>query len=611
MFTICLAFITKLQPLHSCLCFFWFHAFFSVKFAGSSAVIGDGSASPLKVWEASFGVNIVDAASQQIYDASKLADQLVMESKSAKRIGFIGLGAMGFGMASHLLKSGFYVVAYDVYKPTMARFDDLGGSTKGSPEEVAKDVEILIIMVANEFQADSVLFGSAGAVPVLSAGTSVILSSTVSPGFVIRLNKRLEAECRDIKLVDAPVSGGVKRAADGTLTIMASGTDEALHCTGAVLSALSEKLYIIKGGCGAASSVKMVNQLLAGVHIASAAEAMAFAARLNLRTRSVFEILQHSRGYSWMFGNRVPHMLDNDYTPYSAVDIFVKDLGIVSCESSNSRIPVHVSSIAHQLFISGSASGWGRYDDAAVVKVYETLTGVKVEGKPPLLSKEDVLHSLPAEWPEDPMDDLVSVASRNSKKILVVLDDDPTGTQTVHDIEVLTECTVEALVEQFLKLPTCFFILTNSRSMTADKAMFLVQTICRNLEAAAKNVPGVSYTVVLRGDSTLRGHFPEEADAAVSVLGEMDAWIICPFFLQGGRYTINDVQYFADSDRLIPAGETEFAKDAAFGYKSSNLRQWVEEKTRGRVSEKQVSTISINLMRKEGPNSVCQNLCSL
>jgi uncharacterized protein YgbK (DUF1537 family) len=103
----------------------------------------------------------------------------------------------------------------------------------------------------------------------------------------------------------------------------------------------------------------------------------------------------------------------------------------------------------------------------------------------------------------------------------------------------------------------------------------------------------------------------QEADAAVSVLGEMDAWIICPFFLQGGRYTINDVHYVADSDRLIPAGETEFAKDAAFGYKSSNLRQWVEEKTRGRVSEKQVSTISINLLRKEGPNAVCQHLCSL
>uniref|UniRef100_A0A453RAQ6 Uncharacterized protein n=1 Tax=Aegilops tauschii subsp. strangulata TaxID=200361 RepID=A0A453RAQ6_AEGTS len=436
---------------------------------GSSGVIRDESASPLKVWEQLFGVNIVDAASQQIYDASKLADQLVMASKAAKRIGFIGLGAMGFGMASHLLKSGFSITAYDVYKPTLARFAALGGLTKDSPEEVSRDAEILIIMVANEVQAESVLYGNAGAVSGLPAGTSIILSSTVSPGFVTQLKGRLEAECREIKLVDAPVSGGVKRAADGTLTVIVSGTDEALHCTGRVLSALSEKLYLIKGGCGAASSVKMVNQLLAGVHIASAAEAMAFGARLNLRTRRVFEIIQHARGYSWMFGNRVPHMLDNDYTPLSAVDIFVKDLGIVSRESSNLRIPLHVSSVAHQLFVSGSASGWGRYDDSAVVKVYETLSGVKVEGRPPMLNKEDVLRSLPVEWPEVPMDDLVSSASHDSKKVLVVLDDDPTGTQTVHDIEVLTEWPVEALTEQFLKLPTCFFILTNSRSMIANK----------------------------------------------------------------------------------------------------------------------------------------------
>ncbi|VAI84956.1 unnamed protein product [Triticum turgidum subsp. durum] len=331
----------------------------------------------------------------------------------------------------------------------------------------------------------------------------------------------------------------------------------------------------------------MVNQLLAGVHIASAAEAMAFGARLNLRTRRIFEIIQHARGYSWMFGNRVPHMLDNDYTPLSAVDIFVKDLGIVSRESSNLRIPLHVSSVAHQLFVSGSASGWGRYDDSAVVKVYETLTGVKVEGRPPMLNKEDVLRSLPVEWPEVPMDDLVSSASHDSKKVLVVLDDDPTGTQTVHDIEVLTEWPVEALTEQFLKLPTCFFILTNSRSMTADKAALLVKDICRNLEAAAKTVPGISYTVVLRGDSTLRGHFPEEADAVVSVLGDMDAWIICPFFLQGGRYTVDDIHYVADSER------------------------WVEEKTKGRILENQVSSISISLLRKEGPDAVCQLLCSL
>lgn len=147
--------------------------------------------------------------------------------------------------------------------------------------------------------------------------------------------------------------------------------------------------------------------------------------------------------------------------------------------------------------------------------------------------------------------------------------------------------------------------------MIANKAALLVKDICRNLEAAAKTVPDISYTVVLRGDSTLRGHFPEEVDAVVSVLGDMDAWIICPFFLQGGRYTIEDIHYVAESDRLIPAGETEFAKDASFGYTSSNLKQWVEEKTKGRISANQVSTISISLLRKEGPNAVCQHLCRL
>ncbi|XP_072952749.1 uncharacterized protein [Typha angustifolia] len=577
----------------------------------SSPVGSAVSVSPLKVWGQTFGANIRDAANQKSYNPNELANQLAMTSKVVNRVGFIGLGAMGFGMASHLLRSGFSVIAYDVYKPTLVRFSDLGGMVGESPGEVSKDVEVLFIMVATEAQAESVLYGDAGSVSALPAGATIVLSSTVSPGYITQLEQRLKDENRDLKLVDAPVSGGVKRAADGTLTIMTSGTEEALQCTGSLLSALSEKLYVIRGGCGAASSIKMVNQLLAGVHIASAAEAMAFGARLSLRTRLLFEIIQDARGYSWMFGNRVPHMLDGDYTPYSAVDIFVKDLGIVCSESSNLRIPVNVSSVAHQLFLSGSASGWGRYDDAAVVKVYEILTGIKVEGKLPVLSKEEILNSLPTEWPEDPMEELHLPESQNSSKVLVVLDDDPTGTQTVHDIEVLTEWNTETLIEQFKKRPTCFFILTNSRSLTADKAILLTKDICRNVEAAAKTVTGISYTIVLRGDSTLRGHFPEEPDAAVSILGEMDAWIICPFFLQGGRYTINDIHYVADSDRLIPAGETEFAKDASFGYNSSNLREWVEEKTRGRIPANRVSSISIQVLRKEGPASVCKYLTGL
>ncbi|KAL4582750.1 hypothetical protein LXL04_007309 [Taraxacum kok-saghyz] len=204
---------------------------------------------------------------------------------------------------------------------------------------------------------------------------------------------------------------------------MASGTDEALEHAGSVLSALSEKLYVIKGGCGAGSGVKMVNQLLAGVHIASAAEAMAFGARLGLDTRMLFDVLKDSEGTSWMFENRGPHMVDNDYTPLSALDIFVKDLGIVARECASRKVPLHISTVALQLFLSGSASGWGRLDDSAVVKVYETLTGVKVEGKVGVISKTSALASLPSEWEVDPLDEIRKID--NNLKTLVVLDDDP------------------------------------------------------------------------------------------------------------------------------------------------------------------------------------------
>lgn len=578
---------------------------------GSSYGQGDDSdVTFVKVWGKLLGANIQDAASAELYEPEQLARQIVAKSVVVKRIGFIGLGAMGFGMATHLLKSNFCVVGYDVYKPTLTRFANAGGLIGNSPAETSKDVDVLVVMVTNETQAESVLYGDLGAVAALPSGASIILSSTVSPAFVSQLERRLQGEGKGLKLVDAPVSGGVKRASEGTLTIMASGTDEALTCTGSVLSALSEKLYVIRGGCGAGSGVKMINQLLAGVHIASGAEAMALGARLGLNTRMLFDFVKNSGGTSWMFENRVPHMLDNDYTPYSALDIFVKDLGIVCRESSSLKVPLHIATVAHQLFLAGSAAGWGRQDDAGVVKVYETLTGVKVEGTLPVLKKEVVLQSLPPEWPLDPIDDIHRLNQSNSKT-LVVLDDDPTGTQTVHDIEVLTEWSVGSIVEQFRKKPKCFFILTNSRSLSSEKASALIKDICGNLSIAAKSVENIDYTVVLRGDSTLRGHFPEEADAAVSLLGEMDAWIICPFFLQGGRYTIKDIHYVADSDWLVPAGDTEFARDASFGYKSSNLREWVEEKTRGRIPASSVSSISINLLRKGGPDAVCDTLCNL
>jgi uncharacterized protein YgbK (DUF1537 family) len=195
--------------------------------------------------------------------------------------------------------------------------------------------------------------------------------------------------------------------------------------------------------------------------------------------------------------------------------------------------------------------------------------------------------------------------------ILVALDDDPTGTQTCHDIPVLTTWTVQGLVEEFQQTQAGggFFILTNSRALHPPAAKALILEICQNLKQAAA-LASKSFEVVLRGDSTLRGHFPLEPEAVEETLGQSDAWILAPFFLQGGRYTIDNVHYVAEGDVLVPAGQTPFAKDATFGYKSSDLRDWVAEKSKGTISSNRVSGVSLTNIRTGGPEKVKEILMS-
>lgn len=195
--------------------------------------------------------------------------------------------------------------------------------------------------------------------------------------------------------------------------------------------------------------------------------------------------------------------------------------------------------------------------------------------------------------------------------ILVALDDDPTGTQTCHDVAVLTTWNIDNLTQEFKRTPRggAFFILTNSRALHPPAARALMVEICRNLKGAAA-LAEIEFEVVLRGDSTLRGHFPIEPEAVEEVLGESDAWILAPFFLQGGRYTINDVHYVAEGDNLVPAGETPFAKDATFGYKSSDLKDWVVEKSKGTISRDRVSGLPLSDIRGGGPNRVAELLTS-
>lgn len=286
----------------------------------------------------------------------------------SRSIGVIGLGAMGNGVAHSLLRAGFKVHACDLRPEVLQRFADAGGIPCASPAELGGQCEVVVILVVNAAQTDAVLFGEQGAAGTLRPGALVIASATVPPAFAQALGRRLGE--RGILLLDAPVSGGAARAASGEMTMMTSGPAEAYALAEDVLAAMSGKVYRLGDAHGAGSKVKIINQLLAGVHIAAAAEAMALGLREGVDAEALYEVITNSAGNSWMFENRVPHILAGDYTPLSAVDIFVKDLGLVLDTARASKFPLPLSAAAHQMFMMASSAGHGGEDDSAVIKVF-------------------------------------------------------------------------------------------------------------------------------------------------------------------------------------------------------------------------------------------------
>ncbi|OJZ89881.1 hypothetical protein ASPFODRAFT_58534 [Aspergillus luchuensis CBS 106.47] len=228
----------------------------------------------------------------------------------------------------------------------------------------------------------------------------------------------------------------------------------------------------------------------------------------------------------------------------------------------------------------------------------------------PVVPRESTLSQLPPESSLNAQDQISELLSTASLSRLVVLDDDPTGTQTCHDIAVLTVWDIPTLQAELQQPSPGFFILTNSRALPPIDAEKLIRTICENVQQAA-TLAGTTVDIVLRGDSTLRGHFPLEADVAQSVFGPADAIILAPFFFQGGRLTINDIHYVAEGDNLVPAGATQFARDATFGFKSSNLHDYVLEKAPGRFTPEQIHSITIEDIRLNGPSTICDKLLAL
>ena len=285
-----------------------------------------------------------------------------------KSVGVIGLGAMGLGVARSLLRAGFRTYACDVRREVLAAFAAEGGVACATPAELGAACGVVLTLVVNAQQTEAVLLGEHGAAAAMRPGSVVLASATVAPEFAESLAARLAA--KGIGMIDAPVSGGAAKAASGQMTVMASGAPENFAKVEDVFNAIAQKVYRLGNAPGAGSKVKMINQLLAGVHIAAAAEAMAMGIRSGADPAVLYEVISNSAGSSWMFQNRVPHILAGDYTPLSAINIFVKDLGIVLDTAKKSVFPLPLTATAHQMFMMAAAAGRGGEDDAAVVKIF-------------------------------------------------------------------------------------------------------------------------------------------------------------------------------------------------------------------------------------------------
>jgi 3-hydroxyisobutyrate dehydrogenase len=287
---------------------------------------------------------------------------------NSPRVGLVGLGAMGLGMAQSLRRAGFPPVVFDVRQNAAQTFAAEGGEAAASLQALGAASDVVISVVVNAAQTESVLFGDQGCADSMKPGSVFVMCSTVDPNWSVALESRL-AE-RGIHYLDAPISGGAARAAKGEITMMTAGKPEAYALADPFLNAMAAKVYKLGDQAGAGSKVKIINQLLAGVHIAAAAEAMALGIREGVDPASLYEVITNSAGNSWMFENRMAHVLAADYTPLSAVDIFVKDLGLVLDTARSTKFPLPLTSTAHQMFMQASTAGFAKEDDSAVIKIF-------------------------------------------------------------------------------------------------------------------------------------------------------------------------------------------------------------------------------------------------
>lgn len=292
-------------------------------------------------------------------------------------IAFAGLGSMGLPMAKNLLAAGHRVRGIDLNPTALASLSEAGAESAACAIDAARGADVLILMVVNAAQAEQVLFDD-GALHALEEGGIVCLMATSPPAAVAHLAERVITAGR--RFVDAPVSGGTAGALAGSLTIMAACERATFDAVKPVFEGIGQRIFHVGERAGQGATVKAVNQLLCGVHIAVVAEAFALAAKVGVELDVLLEIMGGSAASSWMLKDRGPRMLQADPEVSSAVDIFVKDLGIVLEAGRDAKAALPIAAVAHQLFLATSGRGDGRADDSQVIRSYHALNGTTANG---------------------------------------------------------------------------------------------------------------------------------------------------------------------------------------------------------------------------------------
>jgi 3-hydroxyisobutyrate dehydrogenase/2-hydroxy-3-oxopropionate reductase len=287
----------------------------------------------------------------------------------------IGLGSMGLGMALSLLRAGHEVHGLDLNPAQIAMLEEAGGHAlaRTSPQ-----ADTLVCVVLNAAQTEAALFGAEGWSGHLKPGGTILSCATVAPDFAKRMEA--EAQARGFHYLDAPISGGSVRAAEGALSVMASGTPSAFDGAAEALDAMAQTVHRLGDQAGPGSAMKAVNQLLAGVHIAAMGEALGFATSQGLDLARVLDVIRVSAGTSWMFENRAPHVIEADYTPRSTINIWPKDLGIVTDIAAGANLPLPLTEAALAQYRAAAEAGLGQEDDAAITKLVASRAGLKLPG---------------------------------------------------------------------------------------------------------------------------------------------------------------------------------------------------------------------------------------